>query len=247
MNTNVNFEAASGVLLFLGAGLLVFVLGAMTFYGLIKQGRRKWARRSGSALACMLAFYTGLVLVFSVQSRDHRLARGEEKYFCEIDCHLAYSVMDVRRAKTVGDPPSQATAAGTFYIVTVKTRFDEQTISPTRGNMPLTPNLRRLAVYDEQGRSYGLSPRGQRALELAGGSGTPLATPLRPGEAYTSTLVFDLPDQVRNATLLINEAMLPTLFIVGHENSPWHGRTFFRLDSDDAILRSRPGSSPLRN
>jgi hypothetical protein len=232
MHTNVNFEAALGVLLFLGTCLILLALVALAAHGLIarKYGRM---RKGLLALVVVLGVYLGLMLVFSLGSNEKRLARGEEKYFCEIDCHLAYSVVDVSRTKTIGNPPRPATAGGTFYIVTVRTRFDESTIGARRGNSPLLPNPRVLTVFDEQGRRYNPSAEGQQMLELSGGAGTPITTPLRPGESYTTALVFDLPAEVKNPTLLINEEMLPTRFIVGHENSFWHGQTKFRLDVRD--------------
>src|SRR5438105_12484543 len=187
------------------------------------------ARVTLAVLACVAVVYFGLVLVFSVASGERILARGEEKYFCELDCHLAYSVADVRRAKTVGDGPQAATARGEFYVVTVRTRFDETTISEHRGNGELYPNPRRVTVYDEQGRAYPVSEEGARALADAGGAGTPLDTPLRPGESYTTELVFDLPEDARSPVLLINESDLPPRFIIGHENSFLHKKTEFRL------------------
>lgn len=39
---------------------------------------------------------------FSLSGAEKVLARGEEKYFREPDCHLAYSVVGVRRSKTPG-------------------------------------------------------------------------------------------------------------------------------------------------
>jgi hypothetical protein len=57
----------------------------------------------------------------------------------------------------------------------------------------------------------------------------PLDTPLRPGESYTTELVFDLPTGARDARLLVNESDLPTRFIIGHENSPLHKKTEFKL------------------
>ncbi len=58
----------------------------------------------------------------------------------------------------------------------------------------------------------------------------PLSTPLRPGEFYVTKLVFDLPADATNPQLLINEADLPTHFIIGHENSPLHKKTRFKLE-----------------
>jgi hypothetical protein len=132
----------------------------------------------------------------------------------------------VRRAKTLGG----ATAAGEFYVVTLRTRFDEETVAPTRGDAPLTPNPRRVEVSDERGRTFGPSELGRRALAADGGAGVPLDTPLRPGQSYTTELVFDLPPDARGPALLVNESMLPTRFMIGHENSLLHRKTWFRLE-----------------
>jgi hypothetical protein len=147
--------------------------------------------------------------------------------------HLAYSVTNVREAKTLGAPADEATAGGIFYVVTIKTRFDETTISPTRGNSLLTPNSRVVTILDAEGNSYSPSTEGERALggSQAEAGGTPLDTPLRPGESYTTDLVFDLPANIKNPELLMREGGFITHFIIGHENSVWHKKTKFRLES----------------
>src|SRR5436190_19769047 len=191
MNTNVNLEAAVGVLGFLGTGLLLLVAGLVVVVLLLK-GRRGAA--SGVLLVALglLIAYGGLLLLFSLASTERVLARGAEKHFCEIDCHLAYSITDVRQIQGLGPPSAPVTTRGAFYVVTVKTRFDEQTIASWRGLGPLTPNSRVATVIDEQGREYQPSSAGQRALEQTEGTGMPFTTPLRPGESYTTELVFDL-------------------------------------------------------
>lgn len=230
MNKNVNLEAALGAMGFLGFCFVLALLGLVVAHALYvrKYGR---ARTGLSALVVWAGLYLCATLAFSLASREKVLARGEEKYFCEIDCHLAYSVADVRKAKTIGDPPDRATAEGEFYVVTVRTRFDEQTTAPWRDDRTLTPNSRATTLFDGRGREYGVSAAGQRALEASEGGGEPLATPLRPGEAYTTILVFDLPAGTRDPVLLINETMLETHFVVGHENSLLHGKTKFRLET----------------
>lgn len=231
MNTNVNLEAAIGVLAFLGTA---FVLGlaVLVIIHAIKTRKQARARKIGLAALAMLGFYLMLLLAFSLISHEKALAFGEEKHFCEIDCHLAYSVANIRKTKTLGTPPDEATAQGIFYVVTVKTRFDETTISRTRGNGLLAPNSRVVTILDEQGNGYSPSVEGQRALAATPeGSGTPLDTPLRPGESYTTDLVFDLPGNIKNPELLMREGAFDTHFIIGHENSFWHGKTTFRLES----------------
>ena len=56
-----------------------------------------------------------------------------------------------------------------------------------------------------------------------------MSTPLRPGESYTTTVVFDLPPDVKNPTLLINEGEWITQLVIGHENSLLHQKTKFQL------------------
>jgi hypothetical protein len=228
MNTNVNLEAAVGILAFLGTAF-VFGLAVLVIIHAIKTRQRARAGRVGLAGLAGLGIYLLLLFAFSFISREKVLAFGEEKHFCEIDCHLAYSVTNVRETKTL----AQTTAEGIFYVVTVKTRFDEKTISSTRGDGLLWPNSRIVTILDEQGNSYSPSTEGQRALESAQpeGSGTPLDAPLRPGQSYTTELVFDLPANIRNPELLMREGGFVTHFIIGHENSFWHRKTKFRLES----------------
>lgn len=225
MHSNVNLEAVVGVLGFLGTCLLLAALGLVFIHAWLVRQRRRAAAVLSAGLA-VAGLYLALMLAFSLASSEKVLAGGVEKYFCEVDCHLAYTVVGVRRARTLG----RATAAGEFYVITLRTRFDEYTITPTRGDGPLTPNPRRAEVTDEQGRSYEVSAEGQRALSAAGGGGPPLDTPLRPGESYTTDLVFDLPEGARGLTLLLNESGLPTRFIIGHENSLLHHKTRFKLE-----------------
>ena len=247
MNTNVNLEAAIGVLAFLGTG---FLLGLATLVILhaIKVRQLTRARRILFSASVVLVFYVGLLLVFSHVSREKALAFGEEKYFCEIDCHLAYSVMNVRKTQTLGNPPNQVNAKGVFYVVTIKTRFDENTISSRRGNEPLRPNPRVVSVLDEWGNSYGESPEGCQALALSNGTGTPLDTPLRPGESYTTELVFDLPVNIKHPSLLVREQLIPTRFIIGHENSFLHKKTMFQLEPPTGRVASLDGTdSPTQS
>ncbi len=44
-------------------------------------------------------------------------------------------------------------------------------------------------------------------------------------------LVFDLPEKARDPRLLITESDWITRLLIGHENSPLHGKTSFRLSS----------------
>jgi hypothetical protein len=228
MYTNVNLLAPVGALAFLGSSFVAVVAGLVLIHALL-TGRFGRAKLFLLAIVIIAGIYFGAILIFSLASGDTALARGQEKHFCEIDCHLAYSVVDVNQSKTLGNPANQITAAGMYNAITIKTRFDETTISAHRGDGLLYPNRRELTVIDAEGRKYFPSTDGQRAFEQSKGAGTPLTTPLRPGESYTTTLVFDLPTNVSNPTLLINEGEWLTHVVIGHENSPLHKKTRFQL------------------
>src|SRR5713101_5636565 len=150
MYTNVNLAAPVGVLAFLGTGLLILV-AALGLLGSLVARKFRYARIVVIVMLVIAGLYLGAMLAFSLASHEKVLARGEEKYFCEIDCHLAYSISSVRQTKTLGNAPNQSTAQGVYTIVTIKTRFDETTIAPWRGNGLLYPNSRVLTLVDERG------------------------------------------------------------------------------------------------
>jgi hypothetical protein len=226
---NFQGNAVFGVLAFLGTsvGLL---LAAITVVFLRATRRYQLAKTVLLLVPAAVVLYSGTLLAYSFTSHEQVLDRHQEKYFCEVDCHLAYSVNNVAKTKTLGRPPHQSTAQGIYYVVSMNVRFDERTISPTRGNALLSPNPRTVVVVDRQGRKYGRSPEGQRAWESTKGQNIPLTPSLRPGESYTTDLVFDLPADIKEPRLLMTEADWVTHWLIGHENSLFHKKTSFRLE-----------------
>jgi hypothetical protein len=221
-----NFQnlAFASVLTFLASAALL-ALGTVAFAALLLAGRTGVARRLALAMAGGAALYAAILGAFSLASSNNVLPQGSEKYFCEIDCHIANRVGSVHVTPDVGP----LRARGNFWVVTLETRFDPSTISAHRGDAPLRPNPRTLFVLDAAGRRYGESRPAEKDLEAAGQRSTPLDTPLRPGESYATQLVFDLPAGVRRPRLFLGEKDFVTRFLIGHENSFFHGRTTFRL------------------
>jgi len=228
MYTNVNLAAPIGALAFLGTGLLMLV-AVMALAGSLVARKFRFAKFILVALLVITGVYMGAMLAFSLSGPEKALARGEEKHFCEIDCHLAYSIANVRQTRTLGTAASQSTAQGVYTIVTIKTRFDETTIASFRGNGLLYPNSRVLTLTDERGNKYAPANVALPAPDATQVRSTPLTAPLRPGESYTTEIVFDLPADTKSATLLIDEGEFVTHFIIGHENSFWHGKISFQL------------------
>lgn len=218
------------VLLFLGT---IFVLGIsllILFYGATR--RSAFFAKFGAGTAAMIAAgYFLLLSGVSLASSEQTLPRGGWKYFCEIDCHLAYSVLSAQSAAALGPEMQQTSAQGKFVVVRVRTWFDERTISAHRGNGPLTPNRRKVLLVDDTGRSYAPSQEGQAAFVRLGQSSTPMTQALRPGESYTTDLVFDVPKEARGLRLLITEDDPETRFVIGHENSLLHKKIYFAVEA----------------
>ncbi len=222
------------VLLFLGTIFLIGVSFLLLFYGAVRRSPL-FTRVGGGAALTITAGYFILLTGVSFASSEKVLPPGGWKYFCEIDCHIAYSLIGVQTAGALGPEMQQVAAHGKFVVVQVKTWFDERTISAHRGNGPLTPNRRKVLLVDDRGRSFALSPEGQMAFAQINGASTPLTQPLRPGESYTTDFVFDVPNDAQKLRLLITEDDPGTYFVIGHENSLLHKKIYLSLDTDPTI------------
>ena len=212
--------APLAVLAFLGMGLFIAGMIAMALF-MRFNGKKERSALMLKALAGGVGLYFVLMIGASAFSKDYVLGRGAEKHFCEIDCHIAYSVIKVEQPTAA---PSEfsgyVTTSGHLFIVTLRTRFDEKTIGPKRGSGPLTPNPRRIYIRDDAGREY--SP----ALSFFG---TPLETALRPGESYETRIMFSLPEEAKNPRMFLSDDPWPNAFLIGHERSPLHGKAYFDL------------------
>ena len=218
------------VLFFLGSVLLTGISLLVLLYGAIR--RSGLVLRIGAATVfTVVGGYLFLLGGVSLASREKTLPPGGSKYFCEIDCHIAYSVSGMRTASALGPELQPIAARGQFVIVRLKTWFDEGTISPHRGNSPLTPNRRGITLVDGNGRHFSESGEGQAALARLGTSSIPLATALRPGQSYTTDLVFDVPKDARGFRLLLTEDDPESMLVIGHENSLLHKKIYLGLDS----------------
>ncbi|HEX6820821.1 MAG TPA: hypothetical protein VF123_02100 [Candidatus Sulfotelmatobacter sp.] len=209
--SNLNFPAPLAVVGFLSAcgGLFLAASAVLIFWFARKP---KFARVAGTAVGIGGLLYFGLLLGFSASSHDRALALGQEKYFCEIDCHLAYAVVDVK-TEMRGDSNN--------YVVTLRTRFDETTISPQRPkDAPLAPSPREVRIVDSSGRAY--------APVLKAGAS--LMTPLRPGDSYNTEMEFRIPKDAAGLRLLIQTTPAwPDRVLIGDENSWLHKKTYFAL------------------
>jgi hypothetical protein len=179
----------------------------------------------------LVTVYGGTLLAISRFSREVVLTAGGWKYFCEIDCHVGYTVQNAVKAANVGGELQQVTGNGNFLIVAVKSWFDPGTISPHRGNGPLTPNGRHIALVAEDGKLLAPSAQQEKMLELLRLHSTPLHTALHPGDSHISYFVFELPASVVNPKVLLTTTDGATSMLWGHENSYFHKKILFDLSS----------------
>jgi hypothetical protein len=212
----------------LGTSCLVGV-SALILVAALWVGKRVVAARALAAALLMSGGYLLVLLAYSFSSEERVLVAGDWKYFCELDCHTAYTVTDVRRTRMLGSGDKTITASGTFYVVTLKTWFDPDTTRVDRGNGLLYPNLRQVRVEDDSGRQFGPSLEGMKVLEASAAQLVPLTQALRPGDSYQTTFVFDLPADARNPWLLLTDPSPVNLVFIGHENSFFHKKIYFRL------------------
>jgi hypothetical protein len=209
--SNLNFPAPLAILGFLAAvGGLFIAVGAILILWFSRKTRL--ARWTAITVGCGATIYVALLIGFSVGSHTRTLAIGQEKYFCEIDCHLAYSVLKVN---------AQPEGTKIDYTVTLRTRFDETTISASRPkDAPLMPSPREVRIVDGDGREYAPSSS----------DGTSLMTPIRPAESYTTMLNFIVPKDATGLRLLVRTIPgWPDHVVIGDENSWLHKKTYFAL------------------
>jgi hypothetical protein len=213
MNSNMNFPAPLSALAFLGMVALLMLCVALGI-GFAFGRKRKALKATALFGLTAVGVYAAMVLLFSVASNRVVLASGQEKYFCELDCHLAYSVV------SAGYQADPQVAGDTRYVVELQTRFDPTTIGPHRGNGFLTPSPREVVMVDQAGQEYG-------PAEVQGQS---LMTPLRPGDSYRTKLMFEVQEMKGHPFLWVHtRADAPEWLMIGNEVSPLHRKVFFQL------------------
>ena len=214
-------------LLFLGTGFVIVSSLVLALYGAI-SGKKLTTRLGAVLISVVGGSYSLFLLGAGIVTTDKTLPEGSWKYFCEPDCHIAYSISSVQTAAVLGTESNLVQANGEYMVVRLKTWFDEHSIAKFRGNGPLTPIPRLVSLIDAENKRY--YPTQLKPGILAETS-TPLVQALRPGESYLTTLVFDVPKEARDLRLLITDDDPISVVTIDHENSPFHGKIFLSLNS----------------
>jgi len=141
----------------------------------------------------------------------------------------AYRALDSTARLLTAISAPQADEIERLKMELLRVRFDEHTIRPARGDFPLSPNPRLVSVVDGKGRQFAPQRNAAELLPKDQAGSATLQDPLRPGESYAVTLVFDLPADVQEPRLLLASGDWQTQFLIGHENSFLHRKTLFGL------------------
>lgn len=169
------------------------------------KGDERRFRRGALTTATIAIGYAVLVAGAAVLAPERALARGEEKYICELDCHLAYSVVDVRRADD-------------SLIIRLNVRFDAQSIGSQRErDLPLNPGLRTVRLVGDGGVRYPPISLGD------------LQRTLQPGQSYQTDLIFDVDAEATGLILYIADADRSKMVLVGSDNAPLRRPVGFQL------------------
>lgn len=204
-----------GTLSFL-ATAFVLAAGLTTLAYALATRRRRLARGVAIALGVWIAGYGATLLGVSALSHEEILALGTEKPFCGFDCDLAFSAVQVDTRSGIEGLPKPA---GVYYVVSVQARSDAKRVT-------IQPSDVRLGVVAGDGHLY--AP----AAELPAG-GTRRA--LLPRTSCVTEVVFDLPADVRDPRLVIQEGGWPTRFVIGDENSFGHPKVVIRLAAPGSV------------
>src|SRR5260370_19096094 len=108
------------VRLFLGTVLLIGPSFLVLFYGAVRRSAF-FARLGAGATLTIAAGYFILLSGVSFASSEQILPPGGWKYFCEIDCHLAYSLIRARTASALCPGMQQVTSQRKCVVVRVAT------------------------------------------------------------------------------------------------------------------------------
>ena len=190
--------------------LVVGTVGAAVLISFVAALRRKHRTFKISFLSgsVITGLYMALIVGVAAATPDRALRLGEEKYICELDCHLAYSVVGMRRE-------------GRLVRVRLNVRFDKATISERRSlESPLYPGWRWVQLTDAAGKRY-------RPVSLGD-----LSRTLLPGEQYQTELVFDVDPAAQGLILYLADADFTKWLLLGSDNAPFRRPVGFRLSQN---------------
>lgn len=112
-----------------------------------------------------------------------------------VDSDMAFTVLDVKTAKSLGNQFTRRESQGTFYVVTVKIANQAKETKTIDSSM--------FQIKDSQGRKFDRSIDGQGAVGMSQGKIDIFLQQVQPSLSVTGDLVFDLPADISNPKLIV--------------------------------------------
>ena len=201
------------------AGNLVFFLFllasvTLTVIVVYRKLRGRQIGKPGIALVACLCAYMAILLAVSFGSKTGPLALGTDKCFDD----WCASVLGARSLPAAGGSPGTKAVAVTLRISN-RARW-----------AAFRPSQPRVTLALASGESIPRSNPAQREFEKQVGPQEDLAKRLVAGESFQTVSVFEVPAATRQASVVLLEGpSIVTRFLVGDENSFFHGKMVYPI------------------
>jgi hypothetical protein len=196
-----------GDVLFLASVLLVVTLCVSIAVSAF-QRRRETTSRLGRLLGWFIAFYAMTLICVALVLPRRFYAPGERRCFDD----WCVAAIEARIADISTIMPCQGDRGGRNWIATIEVSSEAKRIRQR------APDAR-AELEDQQGRRYQpcatALPRGTGPARL-------LSDELGPGESFYVSLPFRLPDDKIPAGLVVHHGDIPSVIIVGADQSLLH-------------------------
>ena len=93
--------APVAALAFLGTGALLILCFFVALIGAVRKSRTTVVGALTAGLTILVG-YAAVLFGVSLFSKDVQISQGAWKYFCEIDCHIAYTVGGLQMVESAG-------------------------------------------------------------------------------------------------------------------------------------------------
>jgi hypothetical protein len=212
----------------MGILLLIMLGGAVIGGEVLARLLPRWGYPRASSPVRLLvlvaaSLYAGALLTVSLSSQERTLPRGETLRFCGfyLDCHMGVAVDGVVHRESAGT----TSASGIYFVVSVR-------VSSNARRATLQLYRPEFTVIDKAGRRYSRALDAERALAAEAGE-APMVRPVRAGESYLATIVFDLPEGVASPRLQVKDVngvdRVLEAILIGDDDSVLHKPTTLAL------------------
>jgi hypothetical protein len=222
---------------------MLMVTGALSITLIYLLYKRNY--RMSLWMGSILIFIWGInfigILGFSILSHDRLLGINEQKRFSGfyLDEHLAAQVEDIQKLDSLIFRSPHKADTGDYYVVSLKVSSNAR-----RATLRLHHPI--VKVIDGEGREYKpyyVSFSGNKYSVYQKDCLAEAVGPSHP--FFTRNIVFELPKNVDHPKLSITEGEWPDriieLFLAGDEDSLFHKRTYFSMDSESNNNRMAGG------